>query len=88
MLFEVEVKLQNASVERALESVALRHLPLSIYDCECDILIRCSSIKANCQRIVSAVLLKVELWSIRLVCQVWVEDVELVALDHFGRRIL
>ena len=68
--------------------MTLRHLPLSVYNCECDILIRCSSIEPNCQRIIGAVLFKVELWSICLVSQVWIEDVELVALDHFRRWIL
>ena len=88
MLLEVEVELEDTPVERTLESMPLGHFPLSIDDCERDILVRGASMEADRESVIGAVRLEVELWRLRLVCQVRVEDVELVALDDLGRRVL
>ena len=88
MLLEVEVELEDTPVKRTLESMPLGHFPLSIDDCERDILVRGASMEADRESVIGAVRLEVELWRLRLVCQVRVEDVELVALDYLGRRVL
>ena len=88
MLLEVEVELEDAPVEGTLESMPLGHFPLSIDDCKRDVLVRGASMEADRESVIGAVRLEVELWRLRLVCQVRVEDVELVALDDLGRRVL
>ena len=67
--------------------MAFRHLPLTIYNSKCDVFVWCTSMKADCQCIICAVLLKEKLRSLRLVGQVWVKDIEFVALHNLGRRI-
>ena len=88
VFLEVEVQLQDTPVERTLEPMAFRHLPLSVYNCKRDIFIWSTGMEADCQSVVRTVWLKVELWSSCLVGQVWIENVEFVALNHFGWRVL
>jgi len=68
--------------------VPLGHFPLLVDDSERDVFVGNSSAEANRQRVCCAILLEIKLWGARLIRQIWVEDVELVALDNFGRRIL
>ena len=88
MSFEVEVKLEDASIEAAFESVSFRHFPLFVDNGKRDVLIWNPSTEANRQSVSRAVLLQIELGCSRLVSQLWVKDVKLVALDDFGGRVL
>ena len=88
MSFEVKVQLENAAIEGTLEAVSLGHLPLFVDDGEGDVFVGDPRTEANRQGIVRAVRLEVELWRSCLVCEFGVENVELVALDDFGRRVL
>ena len=88
MPLEVEMQLKYTSVETAFESMSLRHLPLFVYNSECDIFIRYTSAEANRKSICSTIRLKIKLWGFGLVSKIGIEYVELVALNHFWRRVL
>ena len=88
MPLEVEVQLQDASIKAALESMPLRHLPLLVDDGEGDVLIRHPSTEANRQSVSRSILLQVELGCARLIGQIRVENVELVALHDLRRWVL
>ena len=85
---EVEVQLEDSSVEPALEAMPFRHLPLFVHDSKGDVFIRHTRTETNRQRVRCTVLLQVELRCACLISQVWKEDVELVALYDFGRWVL
>ena len=87
MSFKVEVKLKDASIEAALEPMSFRHFPFFVDNGERDVLIWNPCTEANRQSVCRAILLQIELGRSRLVSQLWVKDVELVALDDFGGRI-
>ena len=87
MPLEVEVQLQDASIEAALEAVSLRHLPLLVDNGEGNILVRYTRTEANRQSVSRSILLQVELGSARLISQIWVENVEFVALNDLRRRV-
>ena len=88
MPLKVEVQLQDASIEAALESVPLRHLPLLVDNCEGDILVGHTRTEANRQSVSRPILLQVELGCARLIGQIRVENVELVALHDFWGWVL
>merc|ERR1712166_277559 len=88
MPFEIEVELQDSLVELTLESMSFLYLPFSVHDRESYILIRSPSMESDSVRVLCSIGLDEELRCDRLVKQVWVEDVELVALDNFRRGIL
>ena len=88
MSLKVEVQLKDASIEASLETVALRHLPLLVHNSEGDIFVGDPGAEANGQGVGRAILFEVELRCASLVREVRVEDVEFVALDNLGRRIL
>jgi len=88
MALEVEVKLEDASVERALESVPLAHLPLLVYDSEGDVLVWDARAEPDRQRVSRAIRLEVELRCARFIGQIRVENVEFVTLNDLGRRVL
>lgn len=88
MFFEVEVQLQDASVKRAPETMALRHLPLPVNDGECDVLVGWACVETDSQRVRGAILLQVELRSCGLVGEVWIKDVELVSLNDLWWRVI
>lgn len=88
MPLEVEVKLEDSSVEASLETVPLRHLPLLVHNGECEVLVGHPCVEANCQSVSRTVRLQVKLRCLSPISQFGVEDVELVALDDLGRRVL
>jgi len=85
---EVEVQLQDAPIERAAEPMSLGHLPLSVYNCECNILVRLASLEPDCQGVWCSVWFEVKLGSYGLISQIRVKDVEFVTLDNFWRWVL
>lgn len=88
MPFEVEVELQDALVELALEAVAFLDLPLSVDDGESDVFVRSSCMESDRVRVLSAVGFDEELRRCCFIEKVGVENVEFVPLDNFWRGIL
>ena len=83
------MQLQYSFVKCASESVAFRHLPLSVDYRERYFFIRCRCFKPYDQGVfwVNSVL-EIELRRSRFVKQLRVENVELVALHHLWRRVV
>jgi hypothetical protein len=88
MLFERKVQIKNSSIKHAFEAMPLAHLPLLIYYLKCNIFIRGSSIKSNHESIRCVRGLQEVLRCFCLINQIWIENVELIALNRFGRRII
>ncbi len=83
------MKLQNSTVKRAFEPMTFTHLPFSVYDLKCNILVRCSCFKSYDQRIfVFIALLQIKLRRFSFVEQLWIKNVELIPLDNLRRRII
>ena len=83
------MKLQNSSVKGAPKPVTFAHFPLPVDNLERNVLVGSACFKSYDQRIFTfATRLKVKLRRFRFVKQFWVEDVELVALHNFRRRII
>ena len=65
---EIEVELQDASVEARLEPVPFRHLPLTINNGKSNILVGLSRHKPDRQSVWGSILLQEELGRLGLVC--------------------
>uniref|UniRef100_A0A8C3HVR3 Uncharacterized protein n=1 Tax=Chrysemys picta bellii TaxID=8478 RepID=A0A8C3HVR3_CHRPI len=86
---EVEPELEDAVGELAAEAVAVRILPLPVDDLEGDVLVGRASVEAQDGEVLVVLTgLQEVLGRGALVDQVGVEDVELVALDDLGRRVV
>lgn len=81
--------MKDAALKRASEAALVTMFPFLIYDFERNILIRwaCGDFENACFGIRRAVWLNPVRWSLRGVDEVWIEDVKLVPLDKFWRRI-
>ena len=80
---------QNTPIERTFEPVPLRHLPLTIDNCESKIPIRRTSLESYDQHVVfMRSCIQEILRRLRFVEQIWIENVEFVALDYFWRWVL
>jgi hypothetical protein len=85
---EVEVQLQHSTVENDSKSESGAQLPLAIDNLESHILIRGPRMEAEDDALIGVSLLNVILWSDGFVDQIWVEDVELVALHNLRWRVV
>merc|ERR1740139_1937662 len=90
MPLEVEEELRDAALEAALEAPLVAEIPLAVDHLERDVLVGRTAADAQDAHVSRA--LWVGLHHVRgclgAVDQVWVEDVELVPLHHFGRRVV
>lgn len=85
---EVEEELQHAAVEDALPAVSRVLGPLAPDDLEADVLVRRAGVEAD-EAVVGVVcLLDLVGGDNGLVDQIRIKDVELVAFDNLGRRVL
>ena len=83
------MQLENTLVENALEPMLLAHVPFFVDDSESQLFIRRTCLETDDERVGLALdVLEVELGRLHLVVEVGVEDVELVALDCLGWRIV
>lgn len=87
--FEIEVQLQNAFVKNGLEAVLFADVPFFVYYFEGEVFVRSTSFEGDDDGLwLVWDILEVELGCEHLVEQVRIEDVELVALDHFRRWVV
>lgn len=83
------MKLQNSSVKGAPKPVTFAHFPLPVNNIERNVLVWSACFKSYDECVLTfATRFQVKLWRFRFVKQFWVEDVELVALHNFRRRII
>lgn len=86
---EMKPQLENIVVKLAAEAPFVRILPLPVDDFESDVLVRRTGANAKNGKIRVLFALNARVLGRHLfVNQVRIEDVELVALDNFGRRII
>lgn len=82
-------QLKDAVGELASETMTMRILPFAIHDLKRDVLVRRSGVKTQNPKVfvVGAGLQEI-LRCRAFVDKIWVEDVELVSLDDFGRGVV
>lgn len=88
MALEAEMQLQDAPIEWAAEAMSLGHLPLSVYNRECNILVWLACLEPDCQGVWCPIWFEVKLWSNGFISQIRVKNIEFVTLDHFWWWIL
>mmetsp|Transcript_13382 Transcript_13382/g.20933 ORF Transcript_13382/g.20933 Transcript_13382/m.20933 type:complete len:376 (-) Transcript_13382:265-1392(-) len=88
MSLEVEVQMQNTSVEGTLETSLVTELPLLCHDPEGDVLVWWPSEEPQDLGLRRTIVLKLEGGSDRLVNEIRVEDVELVSLHDLGGWVI
>ncbi len=85
----MEPQLKDSIGELAAEAMAMGILPFTVHDLKCDVLVRRAGVEAQYSKVfVVGTGLEEVLRSRALVDEIRVEDVELVALDDFGRRVV
>lgn len=84
---EVEIKMKDSSVEDALEAVSDVEVPSSPHDFERDIFIRWSSMEPQDAEVLLLRWMQCVIWSFGSIDQVWIEDIETVAVDDPRRKI-
>ena len=83
------MQLQHTFVKDALKPVLFAHIPFFVDDSEGQFFIGCACLETDDQCVGLALdVLQVELGCLHLVVEVGIEDVELVALDCLGWRIV
>ena len=83
------MQLQNSFVENGLEAVLFADVPFFVYYFEGEVFVGSTSSEGDDHGFwLVWDVVQVELGSQRLVQQVRIEDVELVALHHFGRWVV
>ena len=88
---EVYVQMKYASLERALEPSLVRILPLFVYDAKRDVFVRRAAGDSQDARVVvygARVALELVSRRFAFIDQIREEDVELVPLDGFRRRVI
>eukprot|EP00303_Exanthemachrysis_gayraliae_P014458 CAMPEP_0206023846 /NCGR_PEP_ID=MMETSP1464-20131121/37185_1 /ASSEMBLY_ACC=CAM_ASM_001124 /TAXON_ID=119497 /ORGANISM="Exanthemachrysis gayraliae, Strain RCC1523" /LENGTH=198 /DNA_ID=CAMNT_0053397843 /DNA_START=55 /DNA_END=648 /DNA_ORIENTATION=- len=87
---EVEVELVHAAVKSVLEAALVREFPLAVHDLESNVLVGRPGVEFNYDGVRGSrgVREQLVLGGLRAVDQVGVEEVELVALHHLGRRVI
>lgn len=82
MSLKIKVEMKNSSIKHTLKPMSLTHLPLSVDDLKCYILIRQPSIESNNNLIWTGTILKVILRGNGFIIQVRVEHIELIPLHY------
>mmetsp|Transcript_5720 Transcript_5720/g.11096 ORF Transcript_5720/g.11096 Transcript_5720/m.11096 type:complete len:461 (-) Transcript_5720:510-1892(-) len=85
---KVEVEMQDAAIECTLEASLVAVLPLLVDNAERDVLVGGSGAEPNDLGVLVLVVLEPEGWSLGLVNQIRIEDIELVALHHLGGGVV
>lgn len=85
---EVEVQVEDATLEEALEPALVAALPLAVEDLERHVLVGRTCGEADDAEVRAVRRLDAEGGRLGLVDEVGVEDVELVALDRLGRGVV
>ena len=88
MALKVEVEMQDAALVDALETALVRVLPLAVDDFEGQVDVRRAGLEADDAKVARFRGLEHVLGRDALVDEVGVKEVELVALDRLGRRVV
>ena len=88
MAREVEIQRKHTALERGSKPSLPRTIPLAIDDLEGNIFIRRSRMKANDAKFIRVGGLQKILRRLVLVNEIWVKDVELIALHSFRGRVV
>lgn len=88
--FEVEEQVQHPTIEGTFVALFVGVFPLAVDHLERDVLVRWARTEANDTelRVAIGIWIDVVHGRLALVDEVWVKDVEFVALDHFRWRII